>query len=329
MSKALKFLIIFLISFSGWWGANLLYDNLENTYYLNEIVKNPQLFLAQVNINSEIKSDQKEIKEDYREIKSLEISAISAVSFLMPKNGQSKIIFQKNIYEKRPIASLTKLMTALVAEELYRPEQIMVISEGAINQEEKTGDLKVGDKLSLKELLHSLLIESSNDVAFAIAEGKLEGAENFVGEKGFVELMNLEAQNLKMENTNFVNPTGLDGNFEEKENYSTVQDLLKLTQYIIEKHPDILEITQKKSYEVLTPDGNLHHFIPENTNKLLGQNGLVIIGGKTGFTEEAGGCMILVLKEKEGDYLINVILGAKSAEARFEEMQKIIEAVNK
>lgn len=325
MSKTSKFLIIFMVSFAGWWGANLLYQNLEDFYYLNEITKNPKLFLAQINIDPAAKLNHREINEKYPEIKYLEIEASSAISFLMSEQGEGKIIFQKNIYEKRPIASLTKLMTVLVAKELYRPDQIMIISEKAINQEEQTGDLKKGDKLSLNELLHSVLIESSNDAAWAIAEGKMVGAENFVGEKGFVELMNLEAQNLKMENTNFVNPTGLDG----EENYSTAQDLLKLVQYIIKNHPDILEVTKKKSYEILKPDGTLHHFIPENTNKLLGQNGLEIVGGKTGFTEEAGGCIILVLREKEGDYLISLILGAKSQETRFEEMKKIIEAINK
>ncbi|MCX6764806.1 MAG: serine hydrolase [Candidatus Nealsonbacteria bacterium] len=324
MSKTSKFLIIFLISFAGWWGVNLLYQNLEEVYYFNEVSKNPKLFLAQINISPETKLIN-QVVEKYPEIKNLEIEATSAISFLMPESGEGKIIFQKNIYEKRPIASLTKLMTALVAKELYRPEQIMIVSEEAINQEEQTGDFKTGDELSLNELLHSVLIESSNDAAWAIAEGKMVGAENFVGEKGFVELMNLEAQNLEMENTNFVNPTGLDG----QENYSTAQDLLKLVQYIIKKHPDILDITQKKSHEVLKPDGTIHHFIPENTNKLLGQNGLEIVGGKTGFTEEAGGCIILVLKEKEGDYLISLILGAKSQETRFEEMKKIIEAINK
>jgi serine-type D-Ala-D-Ala carboxypeptidase (penicillin-binding protein 5/6) len=324
MSKTSKFLIIFLVSFAGWWGANLLYQNLESFFYLNEVANNPKLFLAQINLNPETKLVNR-VAEKYPEIKNLEVEAASAVSFLMPESGDGKIIFQKNIDEKRPIASLTKLMTALVAEELYRPEQIMVVSEEAVNQEEETGELKKEEELSLNELLHSVLIESSNDAAWAIAEGKMAGAENFVGEKGFVELMNLEANNLKMENTNFVNPTGLDG----EENYSTARDLLKLVQYIIKKHPDILEITQKKSYEVLRPDGTLHHFIPENTNKLLGQDGLQIVGGKTGFTEEAGGCIILVLKEKGGDHMINLILGAKSQESRFEEMQKIIEAVNK
>jgi len=323
MSKTSKFLIIFLVSFAGWWGANLLYQNLEDFYYFSEVSKNPKLFLAQVNMSPETKLNR-QIAEKYPEIGDMEIEAASAVSFLMPEKGEGKIIFQKNIDERRPIASLTKMMTALVAKELYRPEQIMIVSEEAVNQEEQTGDLKKGDKLSLSELLHSALIESSNDAAWAIAEGKMMGAENFVGVKGFVELMNLETVNLKMENTNFVNPTGLDG----QENYSTARDLLKLVQYIINKHPDILEITQKKSYEVLNSDGTLHHFIPENTNKLLGQNGLQIVGGKTGFTDEAGGCIILVLKEKDGDYLINLILGAKSQETRFEEMQKIIKAIN-
>lgn len=322
MSKASKLLIIFLISFAGFWGANLLYDNLENAYYLKEVNKNPNLYLAQININPEIKLSEPAVRE-YPQINDLEIEAMSAISFLITKEGKTEIIFEKNIDEKKPIASLTKLMTALVSKELYRPEQIIITSEEAVAQEGQAGELKTGDRLSLNELLHSLLIESSNDAAWAIAEGRMADAENFVGERGFVELMNLEAKSLKMENTTFANPSGLDG----KINYSTAYDLVLLVEYIIKNYPEILEITQKKSYEVLRPDGSTHHFIPENTNKLLGQNGLQIVGGKTGFTEEAGGCIILVLKEKEGDHLINIILGAKSQETRFEEMQKIINAL--
>lgn len=239
-----------------------------------------------------------------------ELKAESAISVFINPKGEEEILFERNISVRRPIASLTKLMTALVAEKEYEPEQIFVISQTAVNQEEDKGILKTGENLSLKELLHIMLIESSNDAAWAIGEGK----------ENFSEAMNLEAQGLGLENTYFINPTGLDG----FENYSTAADLVKLAKYIVKQHPQIFEITAKQSYEVLNPDGSLHHFIGENTNKLLGE-APGIIGGKTGYTDEAGGCIILLLKNEKGGYFINVILGTASADERFQEMKKLID----
>jgi D-alanyl-D-alanine carboxypeptidase len=212
-------------------------------------------------------------------------------------------------------------MTALTAFELdYHPDQPLEISQVAVNQEEDTGDLKHGEKIPFSDLLHSMLIESSNDAAFAIAEGIFVGKGDPVTKDSFVKMMNQEVDALGLESTNFVNPTGLNG----MENYSTCNDLTIIVKYILEKYPEIFEVTKKDSYQVFDANGNFHHSIEESTNKLLNEFP-EIIGGKTGYTEEAGGCILLVMDNPKGEgYIINIILGAGSPESRFSEMRKLI-----
>jgi len=320
-SRISKLLLIVLVNFVGWWGANLFNQDLESFFYWNEIAQNPKVFLADITINPKIKETQKE-KSQYSEVQGLKLEAGSAISVLITSNGSRKILYEKNIFAEKPIASLTKLMTALVAEKTYEGDEVLTVTKEAVSQEEDKGMLKEGEGLFLSELLHSVLIESSNDAAWVIAEGKTSNKDYFVDEDEFVALMNLEAQNLGMRNTKFINPTGLDG----WENYSSCEDLTRLSQHIIEKYPEIFEISKNRFYEVSFPDGSPHHFIHENTNKLLGEIP-GIIGGKTGYTEEAGGCVLVILEDEKGNHIINIILGASSTEARFEEMRKLIRAL--
>lgn len=349
MTKNIKlFLIILFINFSGWWIFNLLSINLEEVFYWQEIGRNPEMLKAQINL--EPKLEKILVQEESKTELQLEIQAESAISVFINPKGEEKIIFEKNSALIRPIASLAKLMTALTAQKIYEPDQIFYISQRAINQEGDKGNLKVGERLYLIDLLHSMLIESSNDAAWAIAEGEetpVASGSQFQNENEsesesstesqkeeiipftenyliFIESMNLEAQKLAMKDTYFVNPTGL-GSFD---NYSTAQDLVKLIRHIVEKESQILLISQKQSYEVLNAYGNFHHFITENTNKLLSET-YGIIGGKTGYTDEAGGCMVLILENEEGGYFINVILGTVSTEERFNDMRKIIEICRK
>lgn len=353
MNKNIKFFLTVLsINIAGWWIFNLLNVNLEQLFYWQEIGRNPEMLRAQINIEPKLEKilAQEESKTELQ----LEIQAESAISVFVNPKGEEEIIFEKNSALIRPIASLTKLMTALVSQKIYESEQAFYISQRAIDQEGDKGNLKVGERLYLRDLLHSMLIESSNDAAWAIAEGeKTPTVSVFQSQNGnesesesesetesesstesqkeeiapltenylvFVESMNFEAQKLTMKDTYFVNPTGLN----DLDNYSTAQDLVKLIRHIVENEPQIFSISRKQSYEVLNAYGNFHHFITENTNKLLYETS-GIIGGKTGYTDEAGGCMILVLENEEGGYFINIILGTISAEERFIAMRKTIE----
>ncbi len=246
--------------------------------------------------------------------------AQSAVSLKVNNLGSEQILYQKNIQEKLPIASLTKLMTALIVLENYQLNERIQISKKAILQEGEAGNLKVGESLSVEKLLDIALIESSNDAAYALSEKIDSTGLPQTGEEQFLARMNLKAKELGMVSTNFLNPTGLNGN----ENYSSGEDLIKLVKYITQNQPKIWETTLKVSTEILNEDGTLHH-LAINTNELLSKIP-GIIGGKTGYNEEAEGCLILILKDKNGDgYFINIILGSPD---RFGEMQKLLQITN-
>lgn len=239
------------------------------------------------------------------------ISAQSALSIEFLPNESSKIIFEKNSQEKLPIASITKLMTSVVAIEFLPQDFPIKISELAVAQEDNTGLLEPGDILTTRQLMYSALIESSNDAAFALTEP--------ITKEGFVALMNLKAQSLKMENTLFVNPNGLNEK-DDDTNYSTAQDLAILGQYIAKK-PEIMEIISQKEYPLYLDSGVLHHNLI-NTNELLGEIP-EIIGGKTGYTEKAGECLLTLSKTNKPNVLrIDIVLGSID---RFGDTQKLLE----
>lgn len=216
-----------------------------------------------------------------RQIDNFEIAAQAAISVFIDKKGAEKILFEKDIVRPLPIASLTKLMSANVVLEYYNLNQPKV-----------------------KETLYSLLILSDNKAANELAE--------FISKEGFLEVMNFEAKKLGLENTFFVNPTGLDPKKSgEPINYSTAKDLVKLAKYITFERPLIWKIS-------IIPE----HKNATNTNELLNQiSG--IIGGKTGETPLAGKCLLLLVRApKNKGFVVNVVL---NSENHFEEMKKLID----
>lgn len=299
MNKNLKFFFIALLGsiiFGG--GVNVLADGLED-FLFSEVYHQPsQLFLAQVSPRT-LQSFKEEIPE---------IEAKSAISVKIDKTGREWIIFEKNPDEILPIASLTKLMTALVSLRYYASFQVVEISKEAVGQPEDFGQLKIGESLSVEDLLYITLIESSNDSAYALSE--------LISKEAFVDLMNIEVGHLGLKDTHFIDPTGYD-----PENHSTARSLAKFSQYLLDQRPEIWEITTYLEFELYDPDGIFHHQLL-NTNEILGEFP-EIIGGKTGYTPEAKGCLILLLRDKNtANILINVVLGSEN---RFEDMRKLID----
>ena len=239
---------------------------------------------------------------------SFEVKAKSAIAV----NAETDtIIYEKNIQEKLPVASLVKLMTALVVLDEVDLESQVIISRNAVAAEGNKGNLKADEKITVRNLLHLLLVNSSNDAATALAE-HISGSEN-----KFTELMNKKAKTLGLKNTRFANPTGLD----KEGNYSTAYDLTKLVKSVLDE-PLLLEIMRIQTADVFSVDGiNIHHL--SNTNKLLGKlPGINIIGGKTGFTNQAGECLILITSHPENNQkIISVILGSDD---RFGEMEELV-----
>lgn len=234
-------------------------------------------------------------------IKDPDIEARAAAVFDL--NG-NKFLYSKNIKEKLPIASLTKILTAIVVLENLSLDDVVTISKKAVMTEGENGRLVIGEKLTVRDLLYIMLIESSNDSAVALA-GVIDKP---------IDLMNQKAKELGLKDTYFVDPTGI-----SKWNHSTAFDLAHLIKYSFSK-PLIWQILGIEEIEISN-----HYLV--NTNKLLGEIP-EIIGGKTGYTEEAGGCMLTMIKvsDKPGEYLITIILGSNNREL---ETTKLVNWINK
>lgn len=273
--KSFLFSLLFFLFF--WWGINVLAFRIE---------KNPDFLQANLiqgleKSNFYKLSEEKTLKEN---LNSLDIKAKAVACVEIGNTGEPKILFSKNYNLIIPIASLSKLMTALVVFDLNETYNL--------NQ-------KIREDVSIGELVYKMLIESNNDAALSLA--------GFIGEKPFVDLMNIYAKKIGLNNTYFVNPTGLDIN--GSSNLSTAEDLVKLSAYILQNYPQIFEITKNQE---------------GNTNELL-IDYPEIIGGKTGETSLAGGCLIEIIKKPDSqNRYIAVILGTQD---RFSEMHKIIQVI--
>lgn len=225
---------------------------------------------------------------------SISVSAKSAV--LMEGDGR-KIVWSKNPRERLPMASTTKIMTALAALENYPDLSAVVkIDAKACGVEGSSVYLKAGEELTMKQLLQALLLESANDAACAIAIAVSGSVEKFA------VLMNDTAQKLGMENSHFTNPHGLD----HEEHYTTAEDMAILTAYAL-KNKDFSEIVS--TYKTTIPMNG-----DEGTRLLLNHNKLLkyydgAIGVKTGFTKRSGRCLVSAAK-RDGVTMIAVTLSA-------------------
>jgi D-alanyl-D-alanine carboxypeptidase (penicillin-binding protein 5/6) len=230
-----------------------------------------------------------------------ELELKSAVSIKINQDQDTEILFDKASDSKLPIASLTKLMSAVICLQNYDLQQRVVVSKGADSMPPMHTDIKDGQTYSVGELLNIMLVESSNKSAYALSE--------IMGTDKFVSAMNDKATELGLKNSFFADSTGL-----SQSNISTAQDLALLAEYIISNFPEISQMTTQKTYSL--PDlGEI-----SNTNKMLDELYNVVLS-KTGFTNYANGCLLMVFATPDGGYTINVVLGADD---RFLEMKKII-----
>lgn len=285
------FLLLFLYAISG---ISWFFENSEK--------KQEQVFLGSITNSVGGAFTQDTAKEDENTAPSLlEVFAEAAVSVKTDLNNDT-VVFEKLPEVSLPIASLTKLMTAIIALDNYDMAQKIIVSEKADLQEPMRTDVKFGDETSVENLLKIMLVGSSNKSAYALAEQL--GIEKFVGK------MNEKAKKLGMKNTRYADPTGL-----SSQNISTANDLVKLSKNILKNYPKIAQISRIQQLSV-PGFGTI-----TNTDQLLGEIPEVVCS-KTGFTTQAKGCLLLVISNKDsGDYLINVVLGADD---RFSEMRKII-----
>lgn len=194
-----------------------------------------------------------------------ELKNIDASSYLVGDIETGEIILQKNADAVYPIASISKLVTAMVAYDTLNLTDTAIVSKDAINVESARGGLLVGEKLRILDLLYPLMLVSSNDAAQVLAEKH--------GYPTFIALMNKKAAELKLNNTSFTDPSGL-----SEKNISTAQDLFTMLRHVRSNYTELIDITTTDNYKIKN-----HSW--KNINKL--KDTFEFRGGKTGYTNAA------------------------------------------
>lgn len=238
-----------------------------------------------------------------------------------------EILYSKNAHVVLDPASLTKVMTALVALQHGSLDQRLTATS-AVNITESGAQLcglKSGDSMTLDQALRILLIYSANDVAMLIAENIGGTVENFV------EMMNQEARRLGATNTHFSNPNGLT----DSEHYTTAYDLYLIFNEAV-KYESFNEIIQMSSYQTtyLDKDGKEKTFDKTTTNLYVRGDyqppaNVNVIGGKTGTTQAAGHCLILLARDSGGAPYIAIVMGADATDTLYREMTDLLDEINK
>ncbi len=221
---------------------------------------------------------------------------VTAKSAILIEASTGRILFEQNAYEKRPMASTTKVMTAILALENCDPNDTVVVSDNASGVGGSSIWLSAGEHMPLTDMLFGLMLSSGNDAAIAIAEHVAGSVDEFVA------MMNAKAQEIGAYNTHFVNPNGLPAD----DHYTTAYDLALICAYAM-RNAYFNEIV-KTQYKTIPWEGHEWDRVCKNKNKLLwnyeGGNGI-----KTGYTDAAGKCLCAAAK-RTGMQLIAVVLDA-------------------
>ncbi len=224
--------------------------------------------------------------------------SVSGEGAILMEQESGRVLYEKGAYQQMRIASITKIMTAILAIESGKMDEMVTISSNAFGTEGSTLYLRLGEKMKLEDLVYGLMLRSGNDAAIAIAEhvgGSVEG---------FVYMMNQKAKEIGMEKTVFANPHGLD---DHEEHYSTAYDMALLMRYAM-KNEQFQIISATKSYRA-PQEGEKWDRIWHNKNRLLTQLYKYSTGGKTGYTKRAKRTLVSTAA-KENFSLIAVTLNA-------------------
>lgn len=245
---------------------------------------------------------------------------------LFDLKGQ-EVLYADSIHEKLYPASITKIMTALLAIENGNLDDEVTISSTAAASAfpiyAQVLGLREGEVWTLRDLLYGVLLYSGNDTASAVAE--------YVGttQEGFVEMMNTRSQELLANNTHFTNPHGL----HDPEHYTTAYDVYLIFNECL-KHQEFVDIIKTSSYEATyrTQNGTeaKKEFKPTNLyakNLVEHPQNAVVVGGKTGTTDEAGYCLILLDYDSVNRPYVSIVMGAPTKARLYHDMTAMIEAI--
>ena len=220
-------------------------------------------------------------------------STQTAYEYILMDQTTGRVIEGKNYNTPMLIASITKIMTAVIAIESNKLDDIITVDETVLKSYGSGIYIEVGEELTLRDLLYGLMLRSGNDAAMMIAKyvgGSIED---------FVKQMNNKAHDIGMTNTIFNNPSGLDNT--DSGNYSTAYDMAILTKYAM-KYKEYRDIVKTKSYTLKT---NKKTYIWKNKNKLLNYD--YITGGKTGYTEKAKRTLVSTASYNNMDFIVVTI----------------------
>lgn len=239
--------------------------------------------------------------------------------------NERECLYSYNAHERLNPASLTKLMTALVAVKNASLDQVLTASNTIQITEygAQTMNLKQGDSMTLDQALHLLLMYSANDVANLIAEnvgGSIEG---------FVEMMNTQANALGATNTHFMNPHGLT----QEDHYSSAYDMYLIMNEVL-KYDSITQIMNLSSYQTtyMTGKGEEKEINCKTTNLYLrgeanSPSQVTVLGGKTGTTSAAGHCLVLYSNNTEGKPYISIVLRARDSDSLYNQMTQLLSLI--
>lgn len=226
----------------------------------------------------------------------VEVPDISAKSAVVICADTGEVVFEKDAYQKMPMASTTKIMTSVLALEFGADEHFLTVTDEMVSVEGSSIGLLPDDKISLKTLVKGMLLESGNDAANSVAH--IIGGST----PEFVAIMNSKAKEIGMNSTSFETPSGLDG----ENHYSTAFDMALLGAYAI-KNPEFKQICSSKEQVVFYGNDPCRRVFTNNNKLLDTYDG--IFGIKTGFTKKSGRCLVSAV-ERDNKTLIAVTLNA-------------------
>lgn len=226
---------------------------------------------------------------------------ISAKAAIVVNYDTGEVLFSKNSRERLPAASTIKIMTALLALDNKKLSAKFIVSKKAAEVGEDSMGLTEGEQLTLDNLLYGLMLPSGNDAAVTIAEG-VSGAED-----AFVKSMNEKAKQLGLEDSKFINASGLDEDGEHQ--YTTAYDLVTLARYTWDRHKDFRRITSTYHIYLDATDAHKAFDLYNDTNLLTTYPG--VQGIKPGFTWDADLCLV-TFAQNQNVKLISVILGSNN-----------------
>ena len=272
-------------------------------------------------VNATLSGYTDSICVDYGNYKQSDSYIMAEAGGFFDITGQ-EVLYGKNLYESMNPASLTKVMTALVALKYGNLSDTVVVTENAMVKESgaQTAGLKVGDIMSLEQAINIMMVCSANDAALTVAE-HVGGSVS-----DFVNLMNMEALRIGATGTHFTNPHGLT----DDEHKTTPYDMYLIFNEAL-KNETFKAIINQVAYTTQYSDsaGNLKDFSSDSTNLFFKgtyetPSDIMILGGKTGTTNAAGSCLMIYSKDSNNHYYISVVLNAPDRETVYKDTVSLL-----